>query len=113
MPACSEARVGNVYVVGEGNRNHPLLIGRMAVRCALAIARERPDFVISTGAAAGCLACAFGKLSGARVLWLDSIANTERLSLSARIVRRFADVCLTQWPNVAAKYGVEHAGAVL
>ena len=44
--------------------------------------RLRPDVVITTGAAPGYFAVRIGKLLGARVVWVDSIANAEELSLS-------------------------------
>jgi hypothetical protein len=70
--------------------------------------------VISTGAAPGCLVALLGHLAGARVIWLDSITNVHRLSLSGRLVRPFADLFLVQWPALARKYrGVEYVGAVV
>jgi hypothetical protein len=58
--------------------------------------------------------CFWGKLFGAKVIWLDSVANTEKLSMSGRMIRYFADLVLSQWPDVAAKYpNVEYAGEVI
>ncbi len=90
-----------VYVVGEANRQHPLKVAVILGRCIRVIARRRPDVVISTGAAPGCLLCLLGKLLGAKVVWIDSIANVARLSLSGRIVRPLADLFLTQWSDLA------------
>ena len=105
---------GTTYVVGEGNRNHPLLILRMAWGCLRAIWVERPDLVLSTGAAPGLLACLFGRLLGARAIWVDSIANTPKMSLSGRLARHFVSQTFCQWPDVAARYpGVEYAGEVI
>jgi len=51
---------------------------------------------------------------GARVVWVDSIANVDHLSLSGRLVRPFADLTLTQWPALARKYkSVEYVGQVV
>jgi len=84
------------------------------LRCLKIAARERPDIVISTGAAPGLLMCVLSKLFGGKILWLDSIANTERLSMSGRIIRPFADLILSQWSDVADKYkNVEFAGSVI
>jgi len=48
------------------------------------------------------------------VIWVDSIANAEKLSMSGRMIRPFADVILSQWPDVAAKYPkVEYAGELI
>jgi len=84
------------------------------IRCINVILRERPDVVISTGAAAGCIVCFLGKLLGARVVWIDSITNVERISLSGRMVRYIANLFLVQWPKLAEQYNnVEYVGAVI
>ena len=75
--------------------------------------RERPDFVVSTGAAPGYFALRLGKLLRARTIWVDSIANVERLSRSGEKVGRFADIWLTQWPHLARERGPHYSGAVL
>lgn len=107
-------KYGRVYVVGECNREHPLKTIVVLLRCAKAVFRERPQVVISTGAAPGCLACFLGKLLGAKIIWMDSITNVERISLSGRMVRYIADLFLVQWPELAGKYkNVEYVGAVV
>ncbi len=64
--------------------------------------QERPQVVVTTGAAPGLLALVIGrKLCGARTIWIDSIANAEELSGAGRLARRVADVWLTQWPHLA------------
>lgn len=106
--------IGRTYIVGECNRQHPLKTLVVMWKCLKVVLREKPDVVLSTGAAAGFLVCFWGKLFGAKVIWLDSIANTKRLSMSGRMIRPFADLVLSQWPDVAAKYpNVEYAGEVI
>jgi UDP-N-acetylglucosamine:LPS N-acetylglucosamine transferase len=99
--------------VNDANRSGKLAAAVLGIRMLLVVARLRPDVVVSTGAAPGYFAVRFGKWFGARTLWLDSIANVERLSLSGQMVRRHADVWLTQWPHLATEAGPEFAGAVL
>ena len=72
----------------------------------------RPDVVISTGAAPGYFAVLWGRLLGAKTVWVDSIANAETLSLSGSKVGRIVDVWLTQWPEVARENGPEYRGSV-
>jgi len=106
--------MGQVYVVGECNREHPLRVLGVLARCVRILVKERPDVVISTGAAPGCLVCFLGRLLGAKVVWLDSITNVDRLSLSGRLIRPFAHLFLVQWPDLAQRYrGVEWVGAVM
>ena len=105
---------GKTYIIGECNRQHPVKSLLVLLRCIKIVFKERPDVVISTGAAPGFLFCAMAKFCGARIVWLDSIANTERLSMSGRMVRPFADLVLTQWPELTRKYrNVEYTGAVI
>jgi UDP-N-acetylglucosamine:LPS N-acetylglucosamine transferase len=103
-----------VYTVCESNREHPLRTLSAFASCVRIALRERPDVVISTGAAHGCMMCWLGKLLGARVIWVDSIANVERLSLSGRMVRRVADALLVQWPHLAdSTRGIEYHGELV
>lgn len=105
---------GPVTVVGECNRQHPMRVFKVFVRCVKVVVSEKPDIIISTGAAVGCITCFLGKLVGSKIIWMDSITNVERLSLSGRMVRYIADLFLVQWPELADKYHkVEYVGAVI
>ena len=107
-------KLGEVYVVGECNRQHPMRVITVFMRCIRIVLRERPDVVISTGAAAGCMLCFLGKIFGAKVVWIDSITNVERISLSGRMVRYIADLFLVQWPELAGRNKkVEFVGTVI
>jgi UDP-N-acetylglucosamine:LPS N-acetylglucosamine transferase len=108
------ASIGRVHVVGECNREHPVRVISVLLRCIRIIFHERPQVIISTGAAPACLCCLLSKLLGARIIWVDSVTNVERISLSGRIIRPIADLFLVQWPELAAKYrGVEYVGAII
>jgi len=107
-------RLGRVHVVGECNRQHGLQVIKVFFLCLGILRRERPDVVLSTGAAAGCMCCFLGKLMGAKIVWVDSITNVDRLSLSGRMVRHIADLFLVQWPDLARKYrGTEYVGTII
>jgi UDP-N-acetylglucosamine:LPS N-acetylglucosamine transferase len=116
LPVVAEKleKLGKTYIVGECNRKHPLEAFRVMLRCFKIVWDERPDVVISTGAAPGVLVCFSGKILGAKIVWLDSLANVKRLSMSGRMIRPFADMILTQWPELADKYSnVEYVGSVI
>ena len=106
---------GQVHIVGECNREYPWQTFKVMFNCLKVVLIERPKVVISTGAAPGILCCMWAKLLfGSKIVWLDSIANTEKLSMSGRMVRPFANLILSQWPDVAAKYKkVEYVGSVI
>lgn len=103
-----------VYIVGECNRQQPLQVLTVLYKCLRVIIKEKPDVVISTGAAPGFIVCLIGRVFRAKIVWLDSIANTDRLSLSGRMIRPFADLILSQWPEIAREHrNVEFCGQVI
>jgi UDP-N-acetylglucosamine:LPS N-acetylglucosamine transferase len=101
------------YLIPDSNRNTKLNLLRTALVVLTVILRERPAAVISTGAAPGGLALFFARRLGVRTIWIDSIANVDRLSLSGKKVGRYADLWMTQWPDLAQEGGPEYFGAVL
>lgn len=111
-----EQQRAKFYTINDATRWNKLAMAIMAVRLLLIVLLERPDVIVTTGAAPGYFALRFGKWIGCKTIWLDSIANVEELSLSGKIAGRFADLWLTQWPHLASSEAVnrpEYAGAVL
>lgn len=100
-------------IIVEGNRWQKTRLLRQLLQILMLMLWIRPDAVISTGAAPGYFALRFGKLVGARTVWIDSVANADELSLSGRKVRKYADRWLTQWPHLAGQDGPEFLGSVL
>jgi UDP-N-acetylglucosamine:LPS N-acetylglucosamine transferase len=103
----------NFYAVNDSNRWSKIALMKTAARLGSIVWKERPDIVVSTGAAPGYLALRLGRLLGARTVWLDSIANVEQLSMSGSWIGRSADLWLTQWPHLARPEGPHYAGSVL
>jgi UDP-N-acetylglucosamine:LPS N-acetylglucosamine transferase len=100
------------HTVKDANRWNKLALVRSALKILWVVVRERPDVVVSTGAAPGYFAIRFAKLLGAQAVWIDSVANVEELSLSGQMASRQADLCLTQWSHLAGG-PVGYEGAVL
>ncbi|WP_262693633.1 UDP-N-acetylglucosamine transferase subunit ALG14 [Kordiimonas aquimaris] len=111
----SRSEVGDspFYVIPDGNRDTKLSLILMAIRVLYLVLRVRPNVVVSTGAAPGYFACRFAKLVGAKSLFIDSVANAEEMSLSAKLATSHASRVFSQWPRVAEKFGVECHGSVL
>lgn len=100
-------------VIGDGNLSHKWALMKSAYSILRLLLIERPDTVISTGAAPGYFAIRFGKLLGMRTVWVDSIANADELSMSGKKAGGCADLWLTQWEHLAAENGPKHYGSVL
>jgi UDP-N-acetylglucosamine:LPS N-acetylglucosamine transferase len=99
-------------LIPNANRWDKLSLLRSFVGVFWVILRERPDVVISTGAAPGYFAMCIGRLFGAGTIWVDSIANGEELSLSGQRARRHAALWLTQWAELARPDGPYFRGSV-
>ncbi len=101
------------HVIPDATRWDKLKLVRLLLRLIWVLVRERPDVVVTTGAAPGYLAVVLGRVLGARTVWIDSIANVEEMSMSGQRARSHADLWLTQWPHLAVPGGPSFAGAVL
>lgn len=77
------------------------------------ILKSRPDVVITTGAAPGFAGILFGRLLGAKTIWLDSIANAEELSSSGKHAKKIASIWLTQWQHLACEDGPDYKGKII
>ncbi|RMH81499.1 MAG: UDP-N-acetylglucosamine--LPS N-acetylglucosamine transferase [Actinomyces sp.] len=109
----AEVDDGRCRLVPDATRWDRLRLVRLALTMAWILVRERPDVVVSTGAAPGYLALRLGRLLGARTVWVDSMANAEELSLSGRRIGPHADLWLTQWPHLARPGGPDYRGQVV
>jgi hypothetical protein len=111
--AVSEAGADSVTVLTDCNRNRPLASLKCLIETLRLVRTTRPSIVISTGAAPGLFAIIFGRLMGARTIWIDSVANCERLSVSGRAAGWVADLWLTQWRHLETRHGPRYLGSVL
>ncbi|WP_319562187.1 hypothetical protein [Marispirochaeta sp.] len=104
---------GDFFIIPDANRWTKIALLKCMFSVFKLVMKERPGVIISTGAAPGLFAIFFGKLTGARTLWLDSIANAEKISLSGKLAGYIADEWLTQWETLSKPKGPYYHGAVL
>lgn len=109
----AEVAPAPLRVVPDVTRWDRAALAVCAARVLGLIVRERPDVIVSTGALPGFFGVVLGKLLGCRTAWIDSIANVEELSMSGARVGPFADLWLTQWPELARARGPFYQGAIL
>ena len=101
------------HSVVDANRNQKFRLLLSLLQIVFVLLRQRPDVIITTGAAPGYFALRLGRLLRSRTVWVDSIANGDELSLSGQMVGKHADLWLTQWENLATPEGPEFYGAVV
>ena len=90
--------------LGQAKLGRPWLMIRSAWRNLLqsrvAIRKERPDVIISTGAGAVFGAILWGKFYGAKVIAIESFARFDRPSAFMRVASRLADCSVIQSPRL-------------
>lgn len=90
-----------VHILPDANRDVPIQALRCMVASARLIWRVRPRMLVTTGALPGLFCLVFARLLGARTVWIDSIANSDRPSLSGICAIPFATQWFTQWQHLA------------
>ncbi len=103
---------GKFYSISDFNRNNMRGFFQAFSKLMQIMKSEKPDVVITTGAAPGLLGLIVAKLLRIETIWLDSVANVEELSLSGRIASKFCSRVYTQWPDLAGGK-IIYAGNVL
>ena len=105
---------GREVVFASGPTNRSVAKALANLRLAWRVIRERdPDVVLSTGAALSVPFFLAGKLLGRRVVYVESLTRTRRLSLSGRLVYPLADAFFVQWPTTTKLRRARFAGSVL
>ena len=105
--------IESCFSLSDYSQSSPIKVLKGLVETHSLVRRLKPDVVLSTGAAPGLLCLFWGRIFGAKTIWIDSIANAECLSLSGKIAKRIATVTVSQWETVSQVEDVEFWGSVL
>jgi UDP-N-acetylglucosamine:LPS N-acetylglucosamine transferase len=101
------------YTVPDASRFDLKSFAPVFLRAFRILLRERPSALVTTGSAPMLAFVLLARLMGVRTLWIDSIANSERMSSSGRLAKRLAHRVVSQWPEVAEREKVSCWGAVI
>lgn len=99
--------------VDDFSRDNPHIAFKVFMQCFRILRREHPDLVVTTGAAPGLIMVIVGRLLRVRCVWVDSIANSKKLSLSGRIASKLGVSVISQWKAVAENSNLIYRGRVI
>lgn len=80
--------------------------------CLLIILYTRPKVILSTGSTQAVWFSFFGKILGAKVIFIESMARVSSLSLTGKIVKYIANDFYVQWPELAKKTNAKYSGII-
>ena len=105
--SADQRRIGGpIYRLPRPRDKHtPLVLAavRTLVAAAQSVAvvlRVRPKAILSTGPAIAVPVSIVGKLLGARVVFVETGARVKALSMTGKIMYRWADLFFVQWPQL-------------
>ena len=102
-----------IYNITDASADSKLNLIPVTFQILLILLRERPNTIISTGAAPGVMAILLGKFLPIKTIWVDSIANVKTLSRSGKMVKKHANLVLTQWESLSDNKTIHYRGSVL
>jgi beta-1,4-N-acetylglucosaminyltransferase len=72
-------------------------------QAARVLLRVRPKAILSTGPAIAVPVAIVGKLLGARVIFVETGSRIRTVSITGKIMYRWADLFFVQWPQLAKR----------
>lgn len=95
------------YFLRQINRKEKLFIVhfiKLMFRAWKIIKKEKPDYIISTGALITYPFCLIAKLKKAKVIYIESFARIDKPSITGRLMYPIADLFLVQWDEMKKFY---------
>jgi len=102
-----DSSLKNIHLLPQINRRQKDFVWRflrLLVSAGRIMLREKPDFVVTTGALIAFPFCVYAKLLGAKVIYIESFARVHDRSLTGRLVYPMADLFLVQWETLLKCY---------
>jgi UDP-N-acetylglucosamine:LPS N-acetylglucosamine transferase len=93
-----------IYYVTDPKRN-PLLLLRNLLEVFRILRKERPHVILTTGAGVVVPLCYLGKLLGAKVIYIESLARIDSRSLTGVFLYPISDLFFVQWRDLLGQYG--------
>lgn len=103
----ADSGLERLYVLPQINRKQKDFLWKflkLMVSSGRILRRQRPDFLVTTGALIAYPFCVWAKLLGAKVIYIESFARVNDRSLTGRLVYPLADLFLVQWEPLLKLY---------
>ena len=92
-----------VWAYRPTTRNVPNLVRNLRLAWT-ELRGRRPDLIVSCGAGVAVPFFWIGRLMGVRTAYLEVYDRIDSATMTGRLVRRFTDAMLVQWPEQASLY---------
>lgn len=96
-----------LYYLEQVNRKEKSFVFHMSKNLFMSLKifmAEKPDMVICTGVLAMIPLCLIAKLSGKKLIYIESFAKVTSGTLTGKLLYRFADRFYVQWEQMLQIY---------
>ena len=100
--------IENTYFINfeESGLRAKIMLIKTIIKAAKILTKEKPDVIVSTGGGEIAVPfCYIGKILGAKVIFVDTLARITTPSGGGKLVYPIADLFLVQWELLLKKYG--------
>ncbi len=91
-----------------GSKSHKLVYPfKLVANCFKSLffyLKFRPDYIITTGAHIAGPMCCIGKILGSKIIYIETFANISSKTITGKIIYKFADRFIVQWPSMKNLY---------
>lgn len=92
---------GKKYFIHDLNRENfftkCVSLARMFFEQIPIFFKERPDVIVTTGAAVAIPICVYAKISRKKIIYIESFARVYTPSETGKLISKIADLFLVQW----------------
>lgn len=104
----TEAMKQKHYIVSDLVRTNKfvevLRMTRMMLEQFVIFIKEKPDVILTTGAAVAIPMCLIGKIFRKKVIYIESFARMNTPNKTGLLIYRFADLFIIQWETLKKYY---------
>jgi UDP-N-acetylglucosamine--N-acetylmuramyl-(pentapeptide) pyrophosphoryl-undecaprenol N-acetylglucosamine transferase len=91
-----------VELLPEYRRSPVKALGNI-IAAARIVLRRRPRVVVTSGAGVVAPFCMLARLTGARIIYIETMARVSGASMTARLLSRIAAPVIVQWPELQSR----------
>jgi beta-1,4-N-acetylglucosaminyltransferase len=98
--------LSEIFYLVQQDRKERLFLLKLIQNISISIVtliRIRPKYVISTGAGATLPLIILSKLFGSKVIYIESLAKINNLTITGRVAKLLANRFYVQWPELESK----------
>ena len=95
------------YFLNQTDLKDPGMVFKMAANCICTLLfwiKEKPKVVITTGTLVAIPACFLAKLTGKKVIYIESFARVKDCNRSGKLIYKIADLFIYQWEDLGVYY---------